>query len=239
METFDFSRTERAEAPSQNLFQGVMEQQPTESTKATFASMSSTKVQDYGFPTLQLTDSGNPKSFLQASATDSFQSTASENFQQKYSPFGQARSSERTGPQTRHEGENPGDPRTSRTTGRNSPFEQQKPQEPRVRPDAHPAQKPADAHPAHKPDSQQRPAERNEKPHQKPSDKAGPGEKEVSVKPGETLWGIAKKSLQQNGETPSPRDILKMVDEIARRNGIKDSNKIHPGQHFIIPKHKH
>ena len=43
------------------------------------------------------------------------------------------------------------------------------------------------------------------------------------VKPGDTLWKIAKKFRSR-------------VEDIARVNGIEDVNKIYPGQQLYIPK---
>ena len=43
------------------------------------------------------------------------------------------------------------------------------------------------------------------------------------VKPGDTLWKIAKK-------------FRSTIEDIARVNGIEDPNKIYPGQQLYIPK---
>lgn len=57
---------------------------------------------------------------------------------------------------------------------------------------------------------------------------------EHDVKKGDTLWAIAKDHL---GKDASNQDIAKHVNEIAKLNGIKNPNLIHPGEHLVLPGH--
>lgn len=58
-----------------------------------------------------------------------------------------------------------------------------------------------------------------------------------AVKPGDTLWDIAKESLQaQNpGQPPNDIQLINMVNEIASHNGIENPNLIHAGDSIEIP----
>lgn len=51
-----------------------------------------------------------------------------------------------------------------------------------------------------------------------------------TVKPGETLYGIARKNLAAQGLDATPKDIMTSIRSLSEYNGIKDQNRIYPGQ---------
>ena len=51
-----------------------------------------------------------------------------------------------------------------------------------------------------------------------------------TVKPGETLYGIARKNLAAQGLNATPKDIMTSIRSLSEYNGIKDQNRIYPGQ---------
>lgn len=57
----------------------------------------------------------------------------------------------------------------------------------------------------------------------------------VEVKQADTLSGIAKDVLSKSGRQPSQTEIKSLVDEICRRNGITNPDRIYPGDRLFIP----
>ena len=51
-----------------------------------------------------------------------------------------------------------------------------------------------------------------------------------TVKPGETLYGIARKNLAAQGLNATPKDVMTSIRSLSEYNGIKDQNRIYPGQ---------
>lgn len=94
----------------------------------------------------------------------------------------------------------------------------------------------------------------NEQPGDKPVDKPGdqPGQKsepgkkagdnpavgdhEYTIKPGDSFWKIAKENLRaQSGKEPSNADVVKAMNELAKANGKKLTDVIHPGEKLKVP----
>ncbi len=86
-------------------------------------------------------------------------------------------------------------------------------------------------------DSQQRErAGRDRRPEGSREARAESKETTYTVKPGDSLWKIARGLLkEQTGQDASNSAILRMVLEIARRNGLADPSRIIPGQVLQIP----
>jgi nucleoid-associated protein YgaU len=53
--------------------------------------------------------------------------------------------------------------------------------------------------------------------------------KEVTVRPGDSLWTIAR----QHGDPQTY--ILQRMEDIARVNGLEDAATLHPGERLLIP----
>ena len=67
-------------------------------------------------------------------------------------------------------------------------------------------------------------------------DTANDGRTTYTVQPGDNLWSISKDLLQrQSSSPPTPQEITRAYQEIARENGIANPNLIHPGEKFVIP----
>jgi Ca2+-binding EF-hand superfamily protein/LysM repeat protein len=94
----------------------------------------------------------------------------------------------------------------------------------------------------------------NEQPSDKPADKPGdqPGQKgepgkkagdnpavgdhEYTIKPGDSFWKISKENLKaQTGKEPSNAEVVKAMNELAKANGMKLTDVIHPGQKLKVP----
>jgi len=61
-------------------------------------------------------------------------------------------------------------------------------------------------------------------------------DKEYTVVSGDNLWKIARAHLAElEGKRPSNADVLNLVNEIVKRNNIRNPNLIYPDQKFIIP----
>ncbi len=56
-----------------------------------------------------------------------------------------------------------------------------------------------------------------------------------SVKPGETLYGIARKKLEAQGLVVIPKEIMTSSRSLSEYNVFKDPNRIYPGQKINFP----
>lgn len=56
-----------------------------------------------------------------------------------------------------------------------------------------------------------------------------------TVKLGETLYGIARKKLEAQGLDATPKEIMTSMRSLSEYNGIKDPNRIYPGQKINFP----
>lgn len=85
-----------------------------------------------------------------------------------------------------------------------------------------------------------------DKPGDQPGQKAEPGKKagdnptvgdhEYTIKPGDSFWKIAKDNLKaQSGKEPSNAEVVKAMNELAKANGMKLTDVIHPGQKLKVP----
>lgn len=86
------------------------------------------------------------------------------------------------------------------------------------------------------------PETRGEVPGQKPEtgkkagDNASTGDHEYVIKSGDSFWKIAKDNLRaQNGKDPSNAEVVKAMNELAKANGMKLTDTIHPGQKLKVP----
>ncbi|PZM82737.1 MAG: hypothetical protein DKT66_12155 [Candidatus Melainabacteria bacterium] len=86
------------------------------------------------------------------------------------------------------------------------------------------------------------PETRGEVPGQKPElgrkagDNSSTGDHDYVIKPGDSFWKIAKDNLKaQSGKDPSNAEVVKAMNELAKANGMKITDTIHPGQKLKVP----
>ncbi len=95
-----------------------------------------------------------------------------------------------------------------------------------------PGDKPSDK-PADKPGDQ--PGQKAE-PGKKAGDNPTVGDHEYTIKPGDSFWKIAKDNLKaQSGKEPSNAEVVKAMNDLAKANGMKLTDVIHPGQKLKVP----
>ncbi len=94
----------------------------------------------------------------------------------------------------------------------------------------------------YKKDPEKNPDGKGELPGQKPEPgkRAGDnplvGDHEYVIKPGDSFWKISKDNLRaQNGKEPSNAEVVKAMNELAKANGMKLTDVIHPGQKLKVP----
>jgi Ca2+-binding EF-hand superfamily protein len=73
-------------------------------------------------------------------------------------------------------------------------------------------------------------------PGKKAGDNSSTGDHEYVIKSGDSFWKIAKDNLRaQNGKDPSNAEVVKAMNELAKANGMKLTDTIHPGQKLKVP----
>ncbi len=62
------------------------------------------------------------------------------------------------------------------------------------------------------------------------------GDHEYTIKPGDSFWKIAKENLKaQTGHDPSNAEVVKAMNDLAKANGKKLTDTIHPGEKLKVP----